>query len=936
METVTLFGLKLKVDNGSVDEPDVHGLKVCCWKVSIAGADTDAPSLHIQDLHLIWKDSATIAAELVVYLTRNEDGYVLRDGAHPQASDASFGFWGQPLDKRDLPGGNQLQVDSGILSVQDEDLSERIVGVGGDIAVLLRPYSGKTLGGGGLLPLDVVLAGGGMSIDLCNGCLVSHVGLFACTTSAVGLSRRRGSASRRERFFKRKHTSIRQSCPLESAFTAPVLSFDPCAVQEYGHVDFLPLHTDFLDRRNGNYWSRENPVVVPLGLSDYRLNIKLKQLERKITLTRAYATPRGATGVGVLHSYSISQVSSNAPAAFRFGDDKEGTAELDLVVRIDGRESPSTFMIAPQYGMEDGQQKLMLSRDKEEYVHGIVPGAAFSLTQQCQLLCEYSTTTRRNVSKEPVKPTLVFDMTLPALLEPKSCGFNYPRPGQVYVAGSIGGTRTGAVDVWKFRPASRLGQELVLPMLPLSMVAAAGLKQGKPGFCYLTDANCRTVTGLEHSIAEVQHESFMREGPASDPASDSENLNSVIRLKEIYVDNPPLINGVGNQYPDSESARVGVHLEVVHSSLGSKPKAERNRLIVKEYPISRDYGPFKVRVKVRSDSPPDYLVPEFFRSNSDDKFDVFPNWKEDESSWLMTESPLMRIGGKPEREKTGMPGGFKPRPPAILKLSADISLEEIFQKENFNPTLEGPFQDKDFLREIVDPTVLDPQWVGLIIFNLPLNLCEFPILRDIFGDGLKIRYLAVNSEKTTGTGGARKFSYTARVKWMNSGKPGELPSCLPGAPCDKSKEVTFTAREVDIAWRANELVNFVVRADVQFLSALGISKGEDSEERLLEILGSYDKDEEKFRFLGQLGVKLPIIDEDEGYGPIKQIYVQGVEIVRSRGRTIIELDGEVDCSPVSFAGADSDEVVTWFKYPEASEKLSSVVSVLSFWKNCQT
>ena len=738
------------------------------------------------------------------------------------------------------------------------------------------------------------------------GRIVSHEGLFSSATSVV-MPEQSDEEVDQGRGFARDHTSVRQSFPLETAFTTPVLSFEPDAFQGGGYVDFLPLYADYLDRRKGNYLSRENPVVVPLGLSDYRLNVKLEQQQHGTTLTRVYATPRGATGVGVLHSYSISQVSSNAPAAFRFGDDKEGTAELDLVVRIDGRESPSTFMIAPQYGMGDGQQKLMLSRDKEEYVHGIVPGAAFSLTQQCQLQCGHST--HGNVFGEPVESELVFDMTLPALLEPKSCGFNYPRPGQVYVAGSIGGTGTGtgAVDVWKFRPESSSGQELVLPMLPLSMVAVAGLKLGEPGFCYLSDANSQTVAGLAHSIAEVQHETFMREGPAPDAG----DQNSVIRLKKIYVDNPPLINGGGNRYPGSENTRVGAPLEVVRSSSASEPKAERNRLIVREHPIFRGYGPIKIRHKVRSDTLPDYFILESFSTDSYDKFKEFPKLK-DISSWLATKSCLMRIGGKPEREITGMPDGFNPRPAAILKLSADISLEEIFQKENLNPTLEKPLQDKDFLREIVDPTVLDPQWVGLIMFNLPLNLDKFPILRTIVGDELSIRYLAVAPEKTTGTNGARKFSYTARVKWVNSDEPEELPPYPPGD--ERNFEATFTAREVDIAWRANELVNFVARAEVRFLSALGISNQAD--EKLLRILGSYDKNREKFQFLGQLSEKFPIIDDGNEYGPIKQIYVKGVEIVRSRGRTMVEFDGEVDCRPIKFTSGGSWE--EWFKYPEGA------------------
>ena len=102
METVTFFGLKLNVVNDQVEEPNIQRLKVCCWDVSIADAETDVPSLHIQNLHLIWDDLATDSADHCSQIGCISDAQRRRlrfakGWATRRRAMLSSGFWGAAL-----------------------------------------------------------------------------------------------------------------------------------------------------------------------------------------------------------------------------------------------------------------------------------------------------------------------------------------------------------------------------------------------------------------------------------------------------------------------------------------------------------------------------------------------------------------------------------------------------------------------------------------------------------------------------------------------------------------------------------------------------------------------------------------------------------------------------------------------------------------------
>jgi len=886
MTTLRLFGLDLEVVGSAVAQPAGEFIDVHHWSAKLSPSANGTFDLSV-DAHIVWKGSASISARLTIRYRGDGDRYLVCSDQPGQGANARFGYWTRAVDS--FPSGGILQMESGLVRIRLNDLEDRLRGVGDDISVSFTKARAFSVSSA-KLPLSAGTGDGGITIDLRNGELITNPGMFFCETFALRRIRR-GNRVMPQAFFKRIHDSVRQKFDLSVGLMRPVLSFVP-GRQRAKDVEFVPLQTDVLSRKLGGAYSEDNPVVVPLGLSDYMLNLSLTEVDGRPVLNRIFASARKATG-GTVKTFAVGQRKTNAPSVLRFD------GELDLAVRLDAWDSPSTLMVAPFYGSvgPEGRDPLSVERLGDRAIHGIVSDAVFFSSPNCSLVCSGSTAGAHvDPGVDGVEQELVFDVTLPTLVAESAPEIHYPRPGQIYAKGSIEPSSNSAVDNWRFR-ATGPSPELVLPLMPLSMVEAAGVEVSDVGGQYLKEANRRTSIGFTHSIEDVQHETFMREAAALN------DTRKIIELSELYVADPDS----GELTVATASGEASGIATEAPARPDDRRAMRRTGLKVKEHPIARDYGPIRVAHLTPKDSQPDYFV---LRKLDDvDRIEQFP--KTDElASILIPGMPQFRIGSPPRVETHPEVN----RPIGILKLSANLSLDEIFESENVStemPDLPG----QNFLTDIVAQPIRERGWIGLFLFNMDLNLDEFPILQTIVGESeLKIRYLATSAEKSAGTSADRAFSYSGRVRWSNPNPP-EAPDPPGNAEEQRTFESTFTAREIDVAWHDNQLTRFHAESDVEFRSAAGIGNQQRAQKKIeLKIIGSYDKTEDKFRFLGQLAEKIPIITTQNGLGPLKQIYVKHAELVRSRGRSVIDLDGEVDCRPIEFGGEK------WIDYPSGDTR----------------
>ena len=341
----------------------------------------------------------------------------------------------------------------------------------------------------------------------------------------------------------------------------------------------------------------------------------------------------------------------------------------------------------------------------------------------------------------------------------------------------------------------------------------------------------------KHLLEETRHETLLLEKPIPD--------RSLVRPLEVY--RLPAINPL--------------------------PRDINPDIKLNDYEVLRDYGQVKVRLKIDPILPIDYVV---IRQNDDGGslaggFDFY----------LDAQTKLFKVSAAPRGLE--IQGGNNPRKPlAILKLSQRLTLAEIFQDAGITPAKQG------FLDEIVDSTVRERAWEGLIMFSVPLAANPQEGLLDVLtpksdDPEFVLKYLAISPDKQ----GA--MSVNGRVHWSNSSS-----TTFPGGNGSKL-ESAFRMNEIDIAWYDSSLTFFHADADLHFNSFFGLRTGDKS----LNISGSYDKDTKTIRFIGQFSDPLRLFSNDLGFGPFKQVLLKSAEIKFVQGSTAIHLDGRIELKSFS-------------------------------------
>jgi hypothetical protein len=246
----------------------------------------------------------------------------------------------------------------------------------------------------------------------------------------------------------------------------------------------------------------------------------------------------------------------------------------------------------------------------------------------------------------------------------------------------------------------------------------------------------------------------------------------------------------------------------------------------------------------------------------------------------------------------GQPSDANGLPIALVKLSHAVTLAQIAAKE---PNLARVTIGGQPLLDAIHPDIKSEGWVGIVLFNVPLNLDKFTILESLVGaspSNVTFGYIALCAAKNN------QLSTTWRILYdATDGSQG------PADPIGADDETRFLVKLIDIQWHDSTLLALKVKADLSFASFLKLIH-QDTDFPVLEIDGAYDKTTSTVRFLGQLDKPLDLLPADHGIGPIAQVSLTGAEILvhGNPETTTIEIKGHIKPQNFSLGAVPFDPI----------------------------
>ncbi len=152
---------------------------------------------------------------------------------------------------------------------------------------------------------------------------------------------------------------------------------------------------------------------------------------------------------------------------------------------------------------------------------------------------------------------------------------------------------------------------------------------------------------------------------------------------------------------------------------------------------------------------------------------------------------------------------------------------------------------KDVLVDIehTDHEVLDPSWVGLVAFSLPLDFSEFAALEQTIPLGKanspRLSFLALGSSRSDTGGSTGNEAISAAVGWENDYNPATRPPVYQ----DPKTEVGLWPSKLEMRFRQGHMTAFKAVLQVEFRSFFGIGNpaGKIADNRRIEVIGSARK-----------------------------------------------------------------------------------------------
>jgi hypothetical protein len=257
-------------------------------------------------------------------------------------------------------------------------------------------------------------------------------------------------------------------------------------------------------------------------------------------------------------------------------------------------------------------------------------------------------------------------------------------------------------------------------------------------------------------------------------------------------------------------------------------------------------------------------------------------------------------------------------PLAIFKLTRTRRLNELLgdlaRDLKGNAATEFDKKRKAVITTIgeVDSTVLDPSWVGLVLFDVAIDFEAFPMLKAVMPSDPQSapRFAFVSVVPRDPAHGAKEIAMSASVDWRNNNA-----NVSPPAPPDQ--EGTFWPRSLNIAFKDRKLTRFRSEAQLTLHSFLGL-KAADLSKRTINIIGSAQRTagtgqsdgQFALRFAAEVpnGGRIPIFPlgkpEESNKTFIKTIWFRRVEIIDAPSGTSrkaeIDIDGSIEFQKPDF------------------------------------
>lgn len=222
---------------------------------------------------------------------------------------------------------------------------------------------------------------------------------------------------------------------------------------------------------------------------------------------------------------------------------------------------------------------------------------------------------------------------------------------------------------------------------------------------------------------------------------------------------------------------------------------------------------------------------------------------------------------------------------ALVKLARGRDLRTLLKSSNADQ------KEVDALLSLIPEELKRESWNGCLLFNQPVNLDSFPLLKSLVGEGgttFELKYLAISASSDDND--KEKFSTYGRVQYTNNTKISPHPG-----KDHKLSEVLMQTRKVDIIWTDRNLTAFHTEVDVLVRTFMGYGTDDGSDEpkpSIIKILGSIDTKTNSIRFLARSKQPIPLLPEG-GIGPVKQLFASRFEIARVSGENKVDVDGDI-------------------------------------------
>lgn len=599
----------------------------------------------------------------------------------------------------------------------------------------------------------------------------------------------------------------------------------------------LPLHVASEARANV---SPANPLFASAGLRTYGLRLAFSTAAGAATrLVELVAVPRAPGGAIelVLHAYADQH--DEAPHV--------RLAELPLVMRPERAGFTGSLLIGAEVDA---------AAPSGAWLHGVLRDAEIALPERARLTLEPQDVA---APASTVAASLQCFETLPCLVGSglgDQARLRIVKPGRGYAAGA------GAAGSSPAQHVDLGGTVAALPLLEARTVKALGAALARPYFARID----HIVRALRDTVRDTTHESQLHEGPLPAPGAAgvaSASNGSTVQPRSLY-----------DQLAQQPAG-------------AATPRYE-------PYDVLQRLGRgITATITIDPDASPDYIL-------------LFPGaLRIDPDLWRELLGPTTGDLARTTPFRLSENDFTQPRPDGralgILKLSRSKALGDLLTELAAQipaPPSLGQGQPAPAWREVIDPSIGDPSWVGLVLFDVAAKTLAAHDLHALFRDAsLAVPYLAISPSSD----GTARPSFASRLLYQD---PTPLP---PDEP-----ETQFLVRRIDARWAGAELAALDVDAVLRVGDFLGLRRLPAS---IVEILGRYDLRAKQVRFKASFGKPVALLPDDITVGPIRQLDVRSVDVIFTDGRARVTADGVVtlgDFDLPAFVGFKSRESAIGF------------------------